>query len=84
VNKRNVITCLRALRLEIQDYDPDVSLLDNMPRVAVMFWDVCRAVGLSESEINDVLGEKWESARLWRRAEETTAVSLPELAAVPV
>ncbi len=93
MDRRSVITSLRALRVRMEIEDPDISLVDDMSEAALMLSDVCHALGLSQSEIALVLGqetaeavEEWAGARLWQPVgeKETAAVPTPELAAVPV
>ena len=90
MDRRSVITSLKALRMELEGCQVD--LVADMPEAALMLADVCSALGLSEAETAEVLGEEvtgaveeWAGARLWQPVErETATVPLAELAAVPV
>jgi len=59
--------------------------------MALALSDVCDALGLSQAEHDEVVGEEvvqaveeWKSARMWQPAERETATPpVTELAAVP-
>jgi hypothetical protein len=60
--------------------------------MALALSDVCDALGLSQEEHDEIVGEEiaqaieeWKSARMWQPSERETAThAVTELAAVPV
>lgn len=91
MDRRSVITSLKALRTEAQQ---DANIMDMEVPFALILSDVCDALGLSPIERGVVLGptvalavREWESAKLWQpteEEEETATVPFTEVAAVPV
>ena len=89
MDRRSVITSLKALRMEFED--SHIDLVADMSEAALMLSDVCHALGLSQAEQAEVLGgdfaqavEEWADCRMWQPVEmETATVPTPELAAVP-
>lgn len=89
MDRQSLIASLRALREEFQRDGLDI-LYHPIP-VALVLSDTCEALGLSEAETAEVLGEEvtedldaWSNLRMWQPTEkETAAQPVTELAAIP-
>jgi (p)ppGpp synthase/HD superfamily hydrolase len=84
-----VVAKLKGLR---EEFEKDgISILDVPTTMALALSDVCEALGLSQEEHDEIVGEEvvqaveeWKSARMWQPAERETAThAVTELAAVP-
>jgi hypothetical protein len=89
VERKEVVAKLKGLR---EEFEKDgISILDVPTTMALALSDVCDALGLSQAEHDEVVGEQvgqaveeWKSARMWQPAERETATPpVTELAAVP-
>jgi hypothetical protein len=89
VERKEVVAKLKGLR---EEFEKDgISILDVPTTMALALSDVCDALGLSQAEHDEIVGEKvaqaveeWKSARMWQPAERETATEpVKELAAVP-
>jgi (p)ppGpp synthase/HD superfamily hydrolase len=89
VERKEVVAKLKGLR---EEFEKDgISILDVPTTMAMALSDVCDALGLSQAEHDEVVGEEvaqaveeWKSARMWQPAERETATeSVKELVAVP-
>jgi len=91
MERQEVVAKLKGLR---EEFEKDgVSILDVPTTMAMALSDVCVALGLSQAEHDEVVGEEvaqaveeWKSARIWQPVEEKETATPPvkELAAVPV
>lgn len=90
MEQKEVVAKLKGLR---EEFEKDgISILDVPTTMALALSDVCDALGLSQAEHDEVVGEEvaqaieeWKSARIWQPAERETATPpVTELAAVPV
>lgn len=90
MERKEVVAKLKGLR---EEFERDgVSTLDVPTTMAIALSDVCDALGLSQQEHDEVVGEEvaqaveeWKSARMWQpREQETAPRPVTELAAVPV
>ena len=90
MERKEVVAKLKGLR---EEFEKDgISILDVPTTMAMALSDVCDALGLSQAEHDEVVGEEvvqaveeWKSARMWQPAERETATPpVTELAAVPV
>jgi hypothetical protein len=86
---QEVIAKLKGLREEFEKDGLDI-LYTPIP-VALVLSDVCEALGLSQAEHGEVLGEEasgaireWADCRMWQPVEKETATPPVELAAVPI
>lgn len=89
MEQKEMIAKLKGLR---EEFEKDgISILDVPTTMALALSDVCDALGLSQAEHDEVVGEEvaqaieeWKSARIWQPAERETATHpVTELAAVP-
>jgi hypothetical protein len=89
MEQKEMIAKLKGLR---EEFEKDgISILDVPTTMALALSDVCDALGLSQAEHDEVVGEEvaqaveeWKSARMWQPAERETATHpVIELAAVP-
>ncbi len=89
MERKEVVAKLKGLR---EEFEKDgISILDVPTTMALALSDVCDALGLSQAEHDEVVGEEvaqaieeWKSARMWQPAERETATPpVTELAAVP-
>ena len=89
MEQKEMIAKLKGLR---EEFEKDgISILDVPTTMALALSDVCDALGLSQAEHDEVVGEEvaqaveeWKSARMWQPAERETATPpVTELAAVP-
>ncbi len=89
MERKEVVAKLKGLR---EEFEKDgISILDVPTTMAMALSDVCDALGLSQAEHDEVVGEEvaqaieeWKSARIWQPAERETATHpMTELAAVP-
>jgi len=89
MEQKEVVAKLKGLR---EEFEKDgISILDVPTTMAMALSDVCDALGLSQAEHDEVVGEEvaqaveeWKSARMWQPAERETATEpTKELAAVP-
>ena len=89
MEQKEMIAKLKGLR---EEFEKDgISILDVPTTMALALSDVCDALGLSQAEHDEVVGEQvvqaveeWKSARMWQPAERETATPpVTELAAVP-
>lgn len=91
MGQKEVVAKLKGLREEIEKHG-DVEIIDLPTTMAIALSDVCHALGLSQAEHDEVVGEEvakaveeWKSARIWQPAERgTTTGPVAELAAVSV
>jgi hypothetical protein len=90
MEQKEMIAKLKGLR---EEFEKDgISILDVPTTMALALSDVCDALGLSQAEHDEVVGEEvaqaieeWKSARMWQPAERETATHpMTEMAAVPV
>ena len=90
MERKEVVAKLKGLR---EEFEKDgISILDVPTTMALALSDVCDALGLSQAEHDEVVGEEvaqaveeWKSARMWQPAERETATHpVTEMAAVPV
>lgn len=89
MERQEVVARLKGLREEFEK--EGVNILDVPTTMALALSDVCDALGLSQEEHDEVVGEEvaqaveeWKSARVWQPAERETAPRpVIELAAVP-
>ena len=89
MEQKEMVAKLKGLR---EEFEKDgISILDVPTTMALALSDVCDALGLSQAEHDEVVGEKvvqaveeWKSARMWQLSERETATEpAKELAAVP-
>ena len=89
MERKEVVAKLKGLR---EEFEKDgISILDVPTTMALALSDVCDALGLSQAEHDEVVGEEvaqaieeWKSARIWQPAERETATHpVTEMAAVP-
>jgi len=89
MERKEVVAKLKGLR---EEFEKDgISILDVPTTMALALSDVCEALGLSQEEHDEIVGEEvvqaveeWKSARMWQPAERETAThAVTELAAVP-
>jgi hypothetical protein len=89
MERKEVVAKLKGLR---EEFEKDgISILDVPTTMALALSDVCDALGLSQAEHDEVVGEQvgqaveeWKSARMWQPSERETATHpMTELAAVP-
>jgi len=89
MERKEVVAKLKGLR---EEFEKDgISILDVPTTMALALSDVCEALGLSQEEHDEIVGEEvvqaveeWKSARMWQPAERETAThAVAELAAVP-
>jgi len=89
MERKEVVAKLKGLR---EEFEKDgISILDVPTTMALALSDVCDALGLSQAEHDEIVGEEvaqaieeWKSARMWQPAEKETATPpVTELAAVP-
>ena len=89
MEQKEVVARLKGLREEFEQ--DGINILDVPTTMALALSDVCDALGLSQVEHDEVVGEEvaqsieeWKSARMWQPAERETATQpMTELAAVP-
>ena len=95
MDRRSVITSLRALRMDLEQ--DQIDLATDLPEAALMLSDVCIYLGLSEAEQEEVLGSRVGAQRDTQLTErgiatadrliaekETATLPVSEVAAVPV
>ena len=89
MEQKEMIAKLKGLR---EEFEKDgISILDMPTTMALALSDVCDALGLSQEEHDEIVGEEvaqaieeWKSARMWQPSERETATHpMTELAAVP-
>jgi hypothetical protein len=89
VEQQEVVNKLKALRKEFEKDGVDI-LYMPIP-MALVLSDVCEALGLNQTQHDEVLGEEasgaireWADCRMWQPVDkETATVPRVELAAVP-
>ena len=90
MERKEVVAKLKGLR---EEFEKDgISILDVPTTMALALSDVCDALGLSQAEHDEVVGEEvaqaieeWKSARMWQPSERETATHpMTEMTAVPV
>ena len=90
MERKEVVAKLKDLR---EEFEKDgISILDVPTTMAMALSDVCDALGLSQEEHDEIVGEEvaqaieeWKSARMWQPSERETATHpVTEMAAVPV
>jgi (p)ppGpp synthase/HD superfamily hydrolase len=90
MERKEVVAKLKGLR---EEFEKDgISILDVPTTMAIALSDVCDALGLSQEEHHEIVGEEvaqaieeWKSARMWQTSERETATHpVTEMAAVPV
>ena len=89
MEQKEVVAKLKGLR---EEFEKDgISTLDVPTTMALALSDICDALGLSQAEHDEIVGEEvaqaieeWKSARMWQPSERETATKpVKELAAVP-
>jgi hypothetical protein len=90
VERKELVAKLKGLR---EEFEKDgISILDVPTTMAMALSDVCDALGLTQAEHDEVVGEEvaqaieeWATTRMWQPVDEkeTAAYHLTRLTAVP-